>query len=98
MKNKKLIVQVLVVMVPVILIMTSLLLMIVYNSTVNGFLEAQNSHMEYLLKNDVQIQLFTTPDELGWYLDYWSEHPKVLKVLVLVTNRVVNNNQTLSSP
>ena len=50
-KNKKILFQLAVIILPLFMLMTAAIVWTVYNSTLNGFLEAHNSHIEELLSD-----------------------------------------------
>lgn len=77
-KNRKLLFQVSVIILPVFIAMIAAIGVAMYNSTVNGFLDAQKAHMEYLLKNELGVQDYIDQDELEWYLTEWTEKPENL--------------------
>lgn len=78
-KYKKLTVQVDRVIIPIFIAMITAIAFAMYYSALNGFLDAQKSHMEYLINNDLAIQHYVDQDELEWYLTRWQEHPEELK-------------------
>lgn len=78
-KYKKLTVQVGRVIIPIFIAMITAIAFAMYYSALNGFLDAQKSHMEYLINNDLAIQHYVDQDELEWYLTRWQEHPEELK-------------------
>lgn len=77
-KNKKLLFQVSVIILPVFIVMTAAIARAMYNSTVSGFLDAQKAHMEYLLKSELVIQDYINQDQLEWYLTEWIGAPESL--------------------
>lgn len=72
-KKTRLLVQVTAVLIPVFVLMIASIMYLVYSSTINGFLEAQNSHMEETLKHVKSFTGFGI-DQLDWYLDYMNDH------------------------
>jgi Na+-transporting NADH:ubiquinone oxidoreductase subunit NqrD len=55
-KNKKLTVQVDLIILPIFIAMITAIAFAMYYSALNGFLDAQKSHMEYLINNELAIQ------------------------------------------
>ena len=78
-RNKKLTVQVDLIILPIFIAMITAIAFAMYYSALNGFLDAQKSHMEYLINNELDIQHYVDQDELEWYLTRWQEHPEDLK-------------------
>lgn len=79
-KHKKLIFQVSIVILPVFIFMIAAVTYAMYHSTVNGFLDAQGSHMEYLLSNDLDLTKWFDIDALDWYLDRWETEPEKMRI------------------
>lgn len=71
-KNHRLLVQVSLVIVPLFLIMIASVSYVVYRSTVDSFLNAQNEYMTETL-NQSYDNLVVVKD--GFYFDYWEQHP-----------------------
>lgn len=73
MKRKKLLFQITALVLPLFALMTAAVVWTVYNSTINGFLEAQNEHITGMLKKDNYVFPFADPDNdhriIEWYLD-----------------------------
>ena len=73
MKRQRLLIQITAIVLPLFALMTAAVIYIVYSSTVNGFLEAQNEHITGLLNNNNYVFPFVDPDidhEITeWYLD-----------------------------
>ncbi len=80
-KNGKLTFQVLAVMVPIIIIMTSVILFIVHKSTVDGYLKAKNELISDKLSSTEFGAWYMPPiDKTAlWYFNYYEAHPDVLK-------------------
>ena len=79
-KNKKLMIQVVLLLLPIIAIMSSVMLYIVYNSTVNGFLDGKNELISDKLNSDSLSAFFSEPMDTseGWFFEYFREHPEIL--------------------
>ena len=78
-KNRKLLVQLGHIMIPVFFVMFLVSVFSMYNSTVDGFLEAQDSHMTYLLEQTYEHSLWYDDKQLGWYLDKWTTYQQAMK-------------------
>ena len=82
-KQKRLFVQIAVRIVPLILLMLILVCTVVYRSTLNGYLKAQNGLMDERLTFAVNNTFDLIDGELDpadvWIYDYWEAHPEVLK-------------------
>ena len=74
-KNKKLLIQVGSILVPVFILMISAVTYAMYRSTVDGFLEAQDSHMTFLLEQAFENSIYEDVDEFAWFLDSWEKDP-----------------------
>ena len=73
-KNKKILFQLAVIILPLFMLMTAAIVWTVYNSTLNGFLEAQNSHIEELLSDPQNHFEFMNEKDYGedvreWYIE-----------------------------
>ena len=82
-KRKKLLAKIALILIPIFTCILLGALYVVYVSTIDGYLEAKNTHMTYLLNtvsnNSVYIE---NDDEFEWYLDQWEKHPERLSVEV----------------
>lgn len=76
-KNKKLLLQVIAIAVPVFIIMLVAIIWSIYESAVDGFLSGKKPHMEYVLDEQTP-GLFGSTEVLNWYLKEWGAHPQVL--------------------
>lgn len=82
-KNRKLLFQMSVIVLPIFVAMIIAVIYSVYDNTVKSFLEAQNPYMEYLLDHTYENSLsFISEDELKWYLDFWEENSDALRTSV----------------
>ena len=79
-KNKKLMIEVVLLLLPIIAIMSTVMLYIVYNSTVNGFLDGKNDLISEKLGENSIASFFAPPmdETTGWYFDYYHQHPEAL--------------------
>ena len=73
-KNKKILFQLAVIILPLFMLMTAAIVWTVYNSTLNGFLEAQNSHIEELLSDpenhfEFMNEKYYGEDIREWYIE-----------------------------
>ncbi|MBR6872360.1 MAG: serine/threonine-protein phosphatase [Ruminococcus sp.] len=75
-KNRKLLFQISIIILPVFIAMTTAITIAMYSSTVNGFLEAQNSHLDYILKETTERSTYYSGAELDWYLTLWEQDPQ----------------------
>ena len=73
MKRQRLLIQITAIVLPLFALMTVAVIYIVYSSTVNGFLEAQNSHIKKFVNSDYALFSFIDQDAdpriPEWYLD-----------------------------
>ena len=76
-KNNKLILQISAVMIPIIIAMMGGILYIVYDSTVKGFLDAQNGMMTKKL-TDMGSDTVWDIELSDWCFDYFNEHPEII--------------------
>ena len=77
-KNQKLLIQISLVLIPVFIVLIIAVSFIMYNSTVNGFLEAQNSNMETMLTKsfyDITGNTFFYEDVMEWVIEQWEKDP-----------------------
>lgn len=82
-KNRKLLFQMSVIVLPIFVAMIIAVIYSVYDNTVKSFLEAQDPYMEYLLDHTYENSLsFISEDELKWYLDFWEENSDALRTSV----------------
>lgn len=82
-KNRKLLFQMSVIVLPIFVAMIIAVIYSVYDNTVKSFLEAQDPYMEYLLDHTYENSLsFISEDELKWYLDFWEENSDALHTSV----------------
>ncbi|MBR6102500.1 MAG: serine/threonine-protein phosphatase [Ruminococcus sp.] len=80
-KNQKLLIQIGLILLPVFTVLIIAVSWMMYNSTVNGFLEAQRTNMETSLEETVSSSfryLFTDDEELRWFLDKWEQEPSAI--------------------
>ena len=96
-KNKKILIQLAAIILPMFVLMTAAIVWTVYNSTIKGFLEAQNSHMEELLSDpenyfEFMNEKYYEEDIREWYIeqlekgtveDYSEEYSEEEMLLVL---------------
>ena len=73
-KNRKILFQLAVIILPLFMLMTAAIVWTVYNSALNGFLEAQNSHMEELLSDpenhfEFMNEKYYGEDIREWYIE-----------------------------
>lgn len=73
-KNKKILFQLAAIILPMFMLMTAAIVWTVYNSALNGFLEAQNSHMEELLSDpenhfEFMNEKYYGEDIREWYIE-----------------------------
>lgn len=72
-KKHRLLFQITAIVLPLFALMTAAVIYIVYSSTVNGFLEAQNSHIKKFVNSDYALFSFIDQDAdpriPEWYLD-----------------------------
>ncbi len=73
-KNRKILFQLAVIILPLFMLMTAAIVWTVYNSTLNGFLEAQNSHIEELLSDpenhfEFMNEKYYGEDIREWYIE-----------------------------
>ena len=78
-KNRKLLMQVLLITFPILMLMLVVMVWAVYESSVDGFLEAKNDHMEYFLESYYQEYSYVEDDEMEWYLDSWERNPVYMR-------------------
>ena len=79
-KNQKLLIQISLVLIPVFIVLIIAVSFIMYNSTVNGFLEAQNSNMETMLSksfSDTTGYIFAYEDVMEWAIEQWEKDPEL---------------------
>ena len=77
-KNHKLLIQIGLVLMPVFATLIIAVSLIMYNSTVDGFLEAQNASMELSLTNTSNKELelvFGDEDFKKWCIEEWEKDP-----------------------
>ncbi|MBR6103388.1 MAG: PP2C family protein-serine/threonine phosphatase [Ruminococcus sp.] len=78
-KNHKLLFQISVIILPVFILMAAAVTWAMYHSTVDGFLEAQNSHMEYMIRRIYDYSVnFMDPARTEWFLSEWEKDPELL--------------------
>ena len=59
MKRQRLLIQITAIVLPLFALMTAAVIYIVYSSTVNGFLEAQNDHIKKFVNSDYALFSFS---------------------------------------
>lgn len=69
------------VLLPMFILLSAGISWIVYHSVINSFLEAQNTHMEYLLDRIYRHDIKTVEGDdiystIDFCFDYWEQHPK----------------------
>ncbi len=75
---KTLLVQISLIFLPVLSIMVGIIYNTVYNSTVDGFLKAQDSHMEMIMDqayNEYHAVAFYNSDATDWFINMWEKYP-----------------------
>lgn len=78
-KNRKLLMQVLFITFPILMLMLIVMVWAVYESSVDGFLEAKNDHMEYIIDSFCQEYCFYDDDVAEWYFDAWESDPEHMR-------------------
>ena len=78
-KNRKLLMQVLFITFPILMLMLIVMVWAVYESSVDGFLEAKNDHMEYIIDSFCQQYCFYDDDVAEWYFDAWESDPEHMR-------------------
>ncbi|MCR4608186.1 MAG: serine/threonine-protein phosphatase [Eubacterium sp.] len=78
-KNRKLLMQVLFITFPILMLMLIVMVWAVYESSVDGFLEAKNDHMEYIIDLFCQEYCFYDDDVAEWYFDAWESDPEHMR-------------------
>lgn len=79
-KNRKLLFQMSVIVLPIFVAMIIAVIYSVYDNTVKSFLEAQNPYMEYLLDRTYENSLsYMEKDELEWYFDFWEKNADAVR-------------------
>jgi len=73
-KNRKILIQLAAIILPLFMLMTAAIAWTVYNSTIKGFLEAQNSHMKELLSDpenhfEFMNEKYYEEDIREWYIE-----------------------------
>ena len=73
-KNRKILIQLAAIILPLFMLMTAAIAWTVYNSTIKGFLEAQNRHMEELLSDpenhfEFMNEKYYEEDIREWYIE-----------------------------
>ena len=81
-KNRKLLFQVGIVMLPVFMILIALVSWVMYTTTVNGMLETQRGNMKNMLEDTydsiVETSL-TGSDSANWFIKQWERDPDLLQ-------------------
>ena len=81
-KNRKLLFQVALVMLPVFMILIALVSWVMYTATVNGMLETQRGNMKNMLEDTydsiVETSL-TGSDSANWFIRQWERDPDILQ-------------------
>ncbi|MBQ3935774.1 MAG: hypothetical protein II722_01845, partial [Ruminococcus sp.] len=79
-KNRKLLFQMSVIVLPIFVAMIIAVIYSVYDNTVKSFLEAQDPYMEYLLDRTYENSLsYMEKDELEWYFDFWENNSDAVR-------------------
>ncbi|MBQ2580552.1 MAG: hypothetical protein II574_02860, partial [Ruminococcus sp.] len=81
-KNKKLLFQVALVMLPVFMLLIALVAWVMYTTTVNGMLEAQRGNMKNMLEDtyDSIVETSLTGSETAdWFIRQWESDPDILQ-------------------
>ena len=78
-KNRKLLFQISIIIIPVFIMIMSAMTWSMYNTTVTGFLEAQDAHMDFLL-NDLRTDMFGYDEQvMDWCFDQWERNPMLMR-------------------
>lgn len=81
-KNRKLLFQVGIVMLPVFMLLIALVSWVMYTTTVNGMLETQRGNMKNMLEDTydsiVETSL-TGSDSANWFIRQWESEPDILQ-------------------
>ena len=78
-KNRKLIVQVSLLILPVFILMIVAVSLAMYNSTLDSFIEAKQTHMEYLLKTDLGLTSIFDREELKFMIEWCEKEPEKMR-------------------
>ncbi|WP_197021122.1 histidine kinase [Ruminococcus sp. FC2018] len=81
-KNRKLLFQVGLVMLPVFMILIALVSWVMYTTTVNGMLETQRGNMKNMLEDtyDSIVETSLTGSETAdWFIEQWKSNPDILQ-------------------
>ena len=81
-KNRKLLFQVALVMLPVFMLLIALVSWVMYTATVNGMLETQRGNMKNMLENtyDSIVETSLTGSETAdWFIRQWESDPDILQ-------------------
>ena len=81
-KNRKLLFQVALVMLPVFMLLIALVAWVMYTTTVNGMLEAQRGNMKNMLEDtyDSIVETSLTGSETAdWFIRQWESDPDILQ-------------------
>ena len=81
-KNRKLLFQVALVMLPVFMLLIALVSWVMYTATVNGMLETQRGNMKNMLENtyDSIVKTSLTGSETAdWFIRQWESDPDILQ-------------------
>ena len=81
-KNRKLLFQVALVMLPVFMLLIALVSWVMYTATVNGMLETQRGNMKNMLEdtyNSIVETSMTGSDAANWFIEQWKSNPDILQ-------------------
>ena len=81
-KNRKLLFQVALVMLPVFMLLIALVSWVMYTATVNGMLETQRGNMKNMLEDtyDSIVETSLTGSETAdWFIRQWESEPDILQ-------------------
>ena len=77
--RRKLLIQIITIVLPLFVIMTSAICWLVENNSVNSFLEAQNAHMSFQLDQAEEATFFLDEQVMQWFYDMIDKDPALFR-------------------
>ena len=84
-KTKRLLIQIIAIFLPVLIIMVTVISIAMYNSTIDGFIKAQNSRMKLQMEEGykyIREVAFLDEDAVDWIIDAWEANPDKVNGLI----------------